>query len=336
MENNSVTILQKLLAEDSSNTGILNWLFLYLLDFISHFKSLDKLAFINRIKNYNYFSNLSPSAYRNEICLWYYVNTGHRVNPENPHTYNEKVQWVKLHGITPLMEKLSDKSLAREWVKSKIGEKYLVPLIGIWDSFEEIDFSKFPKQFVIKATHGCEMNVIVDNQHPFDYEKTKTKITQWLNTNFAYCNSFELQYKNLRPRIIAEEYMENADHDIYDYKIWCFNGKAQYIQFYADRKTRVKMAFFDRNWNKQAFAYYPMYEKTVKRPDNLDEMLRLAEVLAADFPHVRVDFYRLNGGTIRFGEMTFTSASGRAHWNPPEADEMIGKLFVLPPRQDWL
>lgn len=267
------------------------------------------------------------------LKAWVLKMTGKELNLDNPQTYNEKIQWMKLYDSTPLKTRLTDKYLVREWVKEKIGEKYLVSLLGVWDKFDDIDFDKLPQKFVLKCNHGCGMNIIVTDKSMFNKEDAKKKINSWMDTDFSVRNGLELHYKAIRPKIIAEEYLENDNNELYDYKIWCFNGNPEYIQFISERKSSsgYKMAFFDQNWEKQSFvSNHTLIEKKIEKPSNLDEMLRLSSILSKEFSYVRVDFYRLNDGTLKFGEMTFTPASGTCKWNPAEMDLKMGQLINLP------
>ena len=284
-------------------------------------------------KDYNYYQNLTPEQYPAELCAWFKSTTGQTLDLDNPRTFNEKLQWLKLYDSTPLKTRLADKYLVRDWVKEKIGEEYLIPLLGVWDSFDEIDFDQLPNQFVLKANHGCGWNIIVKDKSTFDKADAKKKFDTWMNTNFAYRFGLELQYMNIEPKIIAEEYLENGDNDLYDYKVFCFDGRAESIMFLSERKTGLKMAFYDLQWNKLPFTYsFPRNPEDIPKPQNLDLLISLAEKLSEGFAHVRVDFYILNDGTLKFGEMTFTSASGSCKWNPPEQNRIYGDLITLPPK----
>ena len=169
-----------------------------------------------------------------------------------------------------------------------------------------------------------------ENKEELNIDDAKTKFDVWLKTNYAIRNGLELQYADIPPKIIAEQYLENGDNDLYDYKVFCFNGKANSIMYLSERKKGLKMAFYDLNWNKLPFVYtYPRNEETIERPQNLDLLISLAEKLSTGFAFVRVDFYILNDGSLKFGEMTFTSASGTGIWNPPEQDLVFGDLIDL-------
>ena len=283
------------------------------------------------VENYDYYAHLSPEAYRSELQEWFLDVTGRKLDLENPRTYNEKIQWMKLYDSTPLKTRLADKYLVREWVKEKIGEEYLVPLLGVWDSFDEIDFDALPQRFVLKATHGCAWNLIVKDKSLLDVEDARRKFQTWMQLNFAYRNGLELHYMNIRPRIIAEEYLENDHDDLNDYKVFCFGGKAHHIMYLTDRKVGMKMSFYDLDWNKQNFVYsFPLNDQDVPRPQRLEELIEVSEKLAQGFAHARVDFYILNDGTLKFGEITFTSATGTCKWNPPQQDQIYGDLIQLP------
>ena len=284
-------------------------------------------------KNYDYYFNLSPEKYVEELKLWYKRISGIELDLENPKTYNEKIQWLKLYDSTPLKTRLSDKYLVRDWVTEKIGGEYLIPLLGVWDSFDEINFDNLPNDFVLKANHGCGWNIIVRDKGIFDKDDAKSKFLKWMNLNFAFHYGLELQYLNIQPKIIAEEYIENRDQDLYDYKVFCFDGKANSVMFLSERQHGLKMAFYDLQWNKLPFVYsYPQNDKEIPRPKNLDLLIELSEKLSAGFPHVRVDFYILNDGSLKFGEMTFSSASGSCKWNPPEQNRIFGDMIKLPPK----
>ena len=290
------------------------------------------LARLNDLKKGNkFYKSLHPDNYAGELKDWYKLRTGKILNLENPKTFSEKIQWIKLYDSTPLKTRLVDKYLVRDWIKKQVGEKYLIPLLGVWDKFDDINFDKLPDKFVLKANHGSGWNIIVKNKSIFDKADAKRKLDKWLNTNYAFIRGFELDYKNISPKIIAEEFLENEGKDLYDYKIWCFNGKPEFISLLAERQIKLKIAVYDLNWNLLPFrCTFPQYEKLVPKPDNLDEMLNVAKVLCKDFAYVRVDLYRLVDGSLKFGEMTFTTGSGMSKWDPPEYDLLLGEMITLP------
>lgn len=273
-------------------------------------------------------------SYEKALLDWWYKLTGKHLNLYNPKTFNEKIQWLKLYDSTPIKTRLADKYLVRDWVAEKIGSEYLIPLLGVYDKFEEIDFDKLPDRFVIKCNHGCAYNIIVKDKSKLDLNDVKAKLDKWMAEDFALKFGLELHYRDIPHKIIIEEFIENkkSGGDLYDYKFWCFDGHVEYIQFLSERNTDgLKMAFYDKNWNKQDFVYsYPLDTKTIEKPDNLDDMIKMAEKLSDGFGHVRVDFYRMDDGKIYFGEMTFTSASGSCKWNDEKINRYFGDLIKLP------
>ena len=280
--------------------------------------------------SYKYIQGLHRDDYKRALTEWLYESTGEAGDLDNPRTFNEKIQWMKLHSENELYTVLADKYLVREWVAEKIGEEYLIPLIGAWDDFDDIDFDKLPEKFVLKANHGCKYNYIVYDKSKFNQADARNKFSRWMKENFAW-NSLELHYKNIPRKIIAEEYLENSDKNLNDYKIFCFNGKPKYIMYVTDRMESIKSAFYDLDWNLMPFVFnFPRYTGEVERPPQLEEMIRLAEILAEGFPHVRVDFYALNDGSIKFGEMTFTTSSGFCRWEPAEYNRILGDMIELP------
>ncbi|MDD5955096.1 MAG: glycosyltransferase [Firmicutes bacterium] len=282
-------------------------------------------------RDYNFYSGIHRDYYRTELMKWYEATVGSRLNLNYPKTFNEKIQWMKLYDSTPLKTMLSDKYQVRDYVAKKIGEEYLVPLLGVWDRFDDIDIAQLPDRFVLKTNHGRGTNLIVTNKETVDLDEMRRTMNNWLSVNYAFKDGFELQYMNIKPRIIAEEYLGNAGGDLKDYKVFCFNGKADCIMHLSDRRNGLRMAFFDLDWNKMDYTYsYPRIEEDVPRPQRLKELIDLAEKLSKGFAHVRVDFYELNDGRILFDEMAFTSASGVCKWSDQAINERFGKMITLP------
>ena len=263
------------------------------------------------------------------LAAYYYDITSIRANLNMPTTFNEKMMVAMVDDSDEYClwrSRLTDKYLARKWVAEKIGEEYLIPLLGVWNHPDEIDFAQLPSKYVLKTTNGCGCNVIANGKYIVDEDFIRLKLYRWLQINHAdIC--FEEHYRDIMPRIIGEEYLENLDGDIHDYKVFCFHGEPKYIMYLCDRKKGLKMAFFDLEWHRMPFVYtYPECNDYIPKPDNLDNMLMLTRKLCAGFNHVRVDWYILNDGSIKFGEMTFTSCGGQAKWNPKEWDYELGKL----------
>lgn len=277
-------------------------------------------------------ASIKPDDYRAYLEKWFSSNTGETLDLDSPQTFNQKIQWLKLYDSTPLKGTLSDKYLVRSYVSESIGSQYLIPLLGVWDDPHSIDFAALPDKFVLKATHGCGWNIIVRNKETLDQKLAIKQLEKWLQINYANYPSLELHYNYCEPRIIAEAYITNSNQDLYDYKFWCFDGRVEYIQFLSERSSELRMNFFDREWHDLGIRYnHPSSNKLIPRPDNLDTMIRLAEKLSEGFPHVRVDFYRLDDGSIYFGELTFTSFGGVCDWDPPSADYDFGAMINLDP-----
>lgn len=283
---------------------------------------------------YSWFYTLPQERYEEAIGRWYRRWMGETLDLDHPCTFNEKIQWLKLYDSTPIKTRLADKYLVRDWVREKIGAQYLIPLLGVWDDFDEIDFDALPDQFVLKLNAGSGCNVLVPDKSLMDAAKAKERFETWMREEPAFKNGLELHYLNTRRRILAEAFISNDGNDLYDYKVFCFNGKAACILFMSERKTGVKRAFYDVSWNKLAYdSTYQRNDQAVPKPDNLEELIALAEKLSEGFAMVRVDFYRLNDGRFFFGEMTFTPAGGRMQWGTAQQAFYFGSLIQLPERR---
>ena len=271
-------------------------------------------------------------SYAKGLKAWYETRTGEYLNIENPRTFNEKIQWLKLYDSTPIKTKLADKYLVREWVKEKIGEKYLIPLLGVYDRFDDINFDQLPNQFVIKCNHGSGYNIVVQDKSQLDLAAAKLKVDRWMSENFALRYGFELHYRDIKPKILIEKYMDDNTGDLRDYKYTCFNGTPEFIWIDSDRHTEHKRNLYDLSWKQLPYKVNTKYDTfpSPPKPDCLEEMTKLAGILSQGFPYVRVDFYIING-RIYFGEMTFTSSSGTEDFYPKSFEKMISEKLVLPP-----
>ena len=281
---------------------------------------------IDRMEKLLYYQ-IDPDKYPQILKQWYKDRTGNVLDLENPQTYNEKIQWLKLYDKDPRKTVLADKYLVRDWIRDKIGEEYLIPLLGVYRQASEIDFNALPDSFVLKANHGSGMNIIVENKAKADLNGIRRKADQWLKKNYSFVTGFEMHYDDIPRRLIVEKYMTNENDDLPDYKFWCFSGKCKFIEMVVDRKRNAREAVFDLEWNRLPFtAGNPsMAENDIEKPAVLNKMITIAEKLSEGFIHVRVDLYLLNDSDIRFGEMTFSSSSGVCPWDPPKTDYEIGK-----------
>lgn len=299
--------------------------------------SMTKKGYIPQkaIKNYDYYKNLAPSAYEEELKEWFLKCTKNELNLDKPQTFNEKIQWLKLYDSTPLKTKLADKYLVREWVKEKIGKQYLIPLLGVWNCFDEINFSQLPDKFVIKTNHGSGWNKIVTDKSSIDFAQLKKQFDTWMNTNFAYKASLELHYMKITPKIIVEKYIEN-DGDLYDYKFLCFNSQPRFVWIDVGRYTDHRRNIYNLDWELQPFTIaYKQTDGPIAPPKKLKEMAALAEKLCQGFSHVRVDFYEIDD-QIYFGEMTFTSGNGGEKFTPEEYGKILGDMIALPPKKEFI
>ena len=284
-------------------------------------------------RDYQHYMSLPKEQYEEELKLWYQRVTGQVLDLDQPQTFNEKIQWLKLYDSTPLKTRLADKYLVRDWVKEKIGEEHLIPLLGVWDSFDKIDFDKLPNQFVLKANHASGWNIIVKDKKTFDKVVARKKFSEWMNKRFAFAWGLELHYMNIPPKIIAEQYMADLDGDIFDYRFFCFNGTPRYVWVDIGSGTKHhKRNIYDINWNLQAYQVnYPPILPEPEKPETFEEMVALASTLCRDFAFVRVDFYSIKD-KVYFGEMTFTPQSGTGKWGSEEQNRIYGDLIQLPPK----
>ncbi len=270
---------------------------------------------------------LSDKAY---IRLKYFSRFRKFPDLKNPKTFCEKLQWLKLYDRNPEYSKMVDKYEVREYVKEKLGEEYLVPLLGVWDSFDEIDFDKLPRQFVLKCTHDSGGLVICKDKSKLNIEKTRKKINRSLKNNY-YWSGREWPYKDVKPRIIAEKYMvDESGTELKDYKFLCFNGKPMFVEYHTGRFTeKHTQDFYDINWNKTNISQEgTMSDFTVEKPMLFDKMIELTNILADGIRHVRIDWYNING-KIYFGEITFFDNSGLVPFDKEDDDLLLGSLIDL-------
>lgn len=260
---------------------------------------------------------------------------GYRLNLESPQTFNEKIQWLKLYDRNDLYTNLVDKEKVKYYVEKKIGKEYLINTIDVWKTFDQIDFSKLPQQFVLKCTHDSGGVVICKNKEKFDFKKAEKKLNKALKINYFYQNR-EWPYKNVIPKIICEEYLEDENQaDLIDYKFLCCNGVVKSLFVCTERRSKKGLAvdFYDREWNHMPVQrHYRNSEVKLKKPKNFSLMIELAEKLSENIPFVRVDFYEVNN-KVYFGEMTFYPGSGFEEFSTLEQDKLFGDMIDLPERR---
>lgn len=294
----------------------------------SNFQEIELLYDIYRDRRY---SSVNPEDYPQEIEKWYKKSTGEDLDLQHPINYTQKLQWLKLYDSTKEKALLSDKYRVREWIKEKIGEEYLAPMIcGNIKNANDIEFEKLPDRFVLKANHGSGWNIIVKDKSKLNIRRTKHILNSWLKLNYAFVSGYELHYQYIEPCIIIEEYMENLDGELNDYKFLCFNGKPMYCWVDVDRYKNHKRNIYDMKWNLQPWTIHTFANtgSPLERPINFDKMVELAEILSKGFKHVRVDFYNIRGKII-FGEMTFTNGSGQELIHPSEMNIVLGNYIDI-------
>lgn len=262
-------------------------------------------------------------------CL-YRALIGKKMNVSDPKTYNEKLQWIKINDRNPLYTKLVDKYEVREYISKIIGSEYLIPLLGVWDSFEDIDFNRLPEKFVLKCTHDSGGLVICNDKKQLDLQKAKIKINKSLKRNYFYWTR-EWPYKNVKPRIICEKYMvDDSGIELRDYKFMCFNGEPKIVQYHTGRFTEHKQFHYDINGNLLPFNNLGYTNDGAPDLDMniVNKMIPLAKKLAKGLIQVRIDFYFINN-KVYFGEITFFDGAGFEKIEPEEYDYLLGSWIDL-------
>lgn len=286
----------------------------------------------NRILKYLLIKNASLFPDELYLKMLFPLRTGYKLNLKNPQTFNEKLQWLKLNNRKAEMVKMVDKVDAKEYVANIIGEEYIIPTLGVYNSVDEIDFNKLPNQFVLKCTHDSGGIVICSDKSKLDIEAAKDKLRRGMKVNYYYQNR-EWPYKQVKPRIIAEQYMvDESGYELKDYKFFCFDGEVKLLFIASDRGSKTeetKFDFFDTNFNHLPFTNgHPNSTKKIAKPQGFEEMKKIAALLSKGHPHLRVDLYDING-KIYFGELTFYHWSGMTPFEPIEWDYKLGELIKL-------
>ena len=281
--------------------------------------------------------SLSPIIKSSQMWLrvYYRLRTKKRLNLVSPSSFQEKTQWLKLHYTDPLFTRLVDKYEVRKYVAERVGDEYLIPLLGVYDRFDDIDFDLLPDQFVLKPTHDSGGIVICKDKACFNKRKAKRKLNRSLRHNYFF-QGREYPYRDVKPRIVAEQYMSDGiSKQLPDYKFFCFNGKPE-ILFMAEgrfSKEGARFTFYDMNWK-----VLPIYAKghlgnglqsIAKRPGCFEEMKVLVQKLCLEIPFVRIDVYDVDG-RVYFGEFTFFHDGGVVEFEPDEWNYRLGDMINLP------
>lgn len=282
------------------------------------------LLFLLAIK----FSKFVPDKLFLQICYKYYLNE--KLNLNHPRSFNEKLQWLKLYDRKPEYTKMVDKYGAKEYVANIVGNDYIIPTLAVYNSVEEINFEALPYQFVLKCTHDSGGVVVCKDKLKLDKQNAIKLLGDGLKKNFYYQNR-EWPYKNVIPRIIAEQYMvDESGEELKDYKFFCFDGEPKIVQVDYDRFDNHKRNLYDLEWNRLPFTLeFPTdWNHEIAKPVALGEMIDVARQLSKGIPHVRVDLYHING-KVYFGELTFYHGSGFEKFTPEEWNYTLGEWIKI-------
>lgn len=266
------------------------------------------------------------------LKLKYKLKMKKTLNLKKPQTFNEKLQWLKLYDRKPEYTNKTDKYEVRKYIAKTIGEEYLIPLIGVWDKFEDIDFNSLPNQFVLKPNHTSGNVYVCKDKSKIDYVELKKEVNMWLKREYYWVHR-EWPYKDIKPRIICEEYMvDESGVELKDYKFMSFNGevKCSFVCLNRNSPNGLNVDFYDMDWKSMPFErHYQNSGTLIPRPKNFDKMVELAEKLSEDIPFVRVDFYEVDRNMF-FGELTFYPGSGFEEFTPESYDHLLGSWIKLP------
>lgn len=294
---------------------------------------IDPTFRFNILSNIGLYDNMPDEKY---LKKKFKAFMGADLDLDTPRTFNEKIQWLKLYDRNPQYTIMVDKYLSKSYVGNIIGKEYIVPLLGEWDKAEDIDFDGLPEKFVLKTNHDCGGLVICKDKNSFDKENAIKLLNKHLKNDY-YLSGREWPYKNVKRKIFAEEYLEDSEtRELRDYKFFCFNGEVKALFIASDRQEKdaeTKFDFFDTEFNRLPFTNgHPNSAILPKRPERFEEMKLLASKLSKGIPHLRVDFYEVNG-RVYFGELTFSHWSGFVPFEPEEWDYTFGSWIELPRRR---
>jgi len=279
-----------------------------------------------------------PLSDKTYIKIMYFLLLRKKLYLKSPKTFNEKLQWLKIYDHNPKYTKMVDKYKAKEYVASIIGEEHIIPTLGVWDSFNDINFDSLPNSFVLKCTHDSGGLYICKNKETLDTNSARKQINSSLNRNY-YWQAREWPYKNVKPRILAEEYMsdnsedQNTEDGLTDYKFFCFNGEPKflYLSKGLENHTTAHISFVTMNWEiaKYERSDYTPFRVLPPKPECFDEMISYCRKLSEGLPFLRVDLYQING-KVFFSELTFTPNSGFVPFRKDEYDYELGTLIKIP------
>lgn len=286
----------------------------------------DPWQIIISLNNRNLLKILPDKLY---LKLMYRARIGKKLNLRTPQTFNEKIQWLKLYDRSDIQTLMVDKYLVKKYITDLLGERYVIPLYGVWDKFDEINFDKLPNQFVLKCTHNSGGIVICKDKENFDKEEARKIIEKCLKTKYFY-KGREWPYRKVKPRIIAEKYIcDKNTNDLPDYKVMVFNGEPQIVQVHKGRYFNHTQDFYNLKWEKlDIYQGCPISEKVDEKPVFIDEMLELSKIIASNQKLVRIDWYYVDNQLL-FGEATYFDGSGFIPFEPEKWDYEFGKMIDL-------
>ena len=260
----------------------------------------------------------------------YLRNCGSKLNLKHPTKFTEKVQWLKIYDSTFLKTYCADKINIHDYCIGALGKDYCIPITNIYKSINDINLDVLPNQFAMKCNHGSGYNIIVHDKKTLNYNSVFARLNKWIKEDYSEKNGCELHYKLIERRCFTEEFMNDGQSNLTDYKIYCFNGTPIFTQVIQDRHTNETMSHFLDGWVYTAKYDQVGYKSTpnIKAPAQYDEMLELAKKLSKPFKMVRVDFYIINN-TLYLGELTFTPYSGYHHFKSPTADIELGEMLSI-------
>lgn len=261
--------------------------------------------------------------------LMYRLKLGRSLNLGHPTSFFEKIQWLKLYDHRPEYTVMADKYAVKKWVADRIGERYAIPTLGLWNRVEEIDFDALPERFVLKTTHDNGGVVICRDKSSFDRKAAVNKLKIHMKRDF-YAFTKEWPYKDIPHRIMAEPYMEDGSGGLIDYKVYCLGGTPVFMHVVHGRYKDMHVNFYDMDWRLMPFSFggYPTYDSQLKRPSGLAEMNRVSVELSRGIPFVRIDFYEVDGAVF-LGEMTFFPAAGFTKYTPEEYDAVYAPMIPI-------
>ena len=277
---------------------------------------------------HGFYNGMSDEAF---LKMLYKRQTGKALDLDNPRTFNEKIQWLKLYDHNPLYHVMADKIAAKDYVASIIGDEHIIKTIGVWNHFDEIDFDKLPERFVLKCNHNSGEGFIVKDRTTFDKEKAGSLIEEALKHDY-YSFYREWAYHDITRKVFAEEFLDAGENGLTDYKFFCFNGVPKFINVSRFEHTDdEEISFFTLDWQLTPFQRtdHKLLSVSPQKPKRLDDMIDIASKLSKDIPFVRVDLYEVYD-TVYFGELTFYPTGGFASYGPEDWNETLGSWISLP------